>query len=71
MQWLIFLRPLSPAPRLAMMSPAERTGSSATCPVLAPPTTEGLELTRAGGPGAGCAAAPADRVTWPGPPGSR
>lgn len=53
------------------MSPAERTGGSATCPVLAPPTTEGLRLTRAGGPGAGYAAEPAGRVTWRGPPGFR
>lgn len=52
------------------MSPAEPTGSSASCSVLAPPTTEWLGLTRAGGPGAGYAAAPAGRVTWRGPPGS-
>lgn len=31
----------------------------------------GGRLTRAAGPGAGCAAAPAGRVTWRGPPGWR
>lgn len=76
-QWLIFLRALSlpPNPREhpwpGMMSPAERTGSSVTCPVLAPPITERLGLTRAGDPGAGYAAVPAGRVTWQDPPGSQ
>lgn len=46
------------------MSPAEHTGSSVTCPMLTPPITERLGLTRAGDPGAGYAAAPAGRVTW-------
>lgn len=69
MQRLISPRALFLGP--GMTSPAERTGSSATCAVLAPPTTERLGLTRAGGPGAGYAAAPAGRVTWRGPPGFR
>lgn len=54
-----------------MVSPAEHTGSSVTCPVLAPPTTESLGLTRAGGPGAGYAAVRVGRVTWGDPLGSR
>lgn len=67
--WLVFLRALSPEPLATVISPAGCTGSSA--PVPAPPTTERLGLTRVGGPGAGCAAAPAGRATWQGPQGSR